>query len=159
MNILNTHIKINICIILCIYMLNTHAQTSKADSFYNLFMTTARPAIKAWVSSTATKYKNKDINETVLKTTENFKALGNFKTVDIDALCFLAIMQVSKNSDAAIKKILASAKKAVAQNELSEEAQLKLQQSMERANKIDVLLSNIMKAGNDRVNQIIDNLK
>jgi ribosomal protein L12E/L44/L45/RPP1/RPP2 len=159
MNILNTHIKINITLILCICMLHTHAQTSRADSLYTVLMNAARPAIKTWVNSTATKYKGKEINETVIKATENFKALGNFKGVDIDALCFLAIMQVSKNSVSEIKKILASAKKTTKQNEMSEEAQLKLQQNMERANKIDVLFSNIMKAGNDTMNQIIANLK
>ncbi len=51
---------------------HTNAQISNADSIYTILMATARPAVKTWVNNTAVKYKNKDINETLLKATENF---------------------------------------------------------------------------------------
>jgi hypothetical protein len=66
----------------------TSASAKGRFSVYKILIQAARPSIQAWVANTAAKYKNKEANESSIKATENFNALGNFTHTDIDALCF-----------------------------------------------------------------------
>jgi hypothetical protein len=155
-------------IILACTLQHTYAQVQRIDSVYNILMQAARPSIQAWVANTAAKYKNKEATESSIKATEDFNALGNFTTTDIDALCFLVMVQVVKNNERVSKKVLPILKnktvektntKTTLSNEMSEEMQLKLQTAMDKRGKAETILSNIMKKGNDAVNQIVANLK
>jgi hypothetical protein len=155
-------------IILACTLQHTYAQVQRVDSVYNILMQAARPSIQAWVANTAAKYKNKEVNENSIKATENFNALGNFTTTDIDALCFLVMVQVAKNNERVSKKVLSILKnktvektntKTTPANEMSEEMQLKLQTAMDKRSKAETMLSNIMKKGSDTLEQVLANLK
>jgi predicted component of type VI protein secretion system len=155
-------------IILACTLQHTYAQVQRVDSVYNILMQASRPSIKAWVANTAAKYKNKEVNESSIKATEDFKPLGNFTLTDIDALCFLVMVQVAKNNERVSKNVLPILKnktvektniKTAPTSEMSEEMQLKLQTAMDKRSKAETMLSNIMKKGNDTLGQIVENLK
>jgi hypothetical protein len=160
-------------IILAFILPHAHAQVQKVDSVYNILMKAARPAIQAWVANTAAKYKNKEANESSIKATENFKVLGNFTPTDIDALCFLVMVQVAKNNETITKPTIGLKNKptslykptvpiktqANSKDELSEETQLQLQTLMDRRSKAETMLSNIMKKVNGTLEQVMTNLK
>jgi hypothetical protein len=64
-------------IILACTLQHTYAQVQRVDSVYNILMQASRPSIKAWVANTAAKYKNKEVNESSIKATEDF-SIGQF---------------------------------------------------------------------------------
>jgi hypothetical protein len=70
------------------------------------FNAAARPSKQAWVANTAAKYKNKEATESSIKATQDFNALGSFTSTDINALCFLVMVQVAKNNERVSKKVL-----------------------------------------------------
>jgi hypothetical protein len=155
-------------IILACTLQHTYAQVQQVDSVYNILIQAARPSIQAWVANTAAKYKSKEATESSIKATEDFKTLGNFTSTDIDALCFLVMVQVAKNNERVSKNVAPILKnkkietvniKTAPANEMSEEMQLKLQTAMDKRGKAETMLSNIMKKGSDTVNQIVANLK
>jgi hypothetical protein len=155
-------------IILACTLQHTYAQMQRVDSVYNILIQAARPSIQAWVANTAAKYKSKEATESSIKATEDFKTLGNFTSTDIDALCFLVMVQVAKNNERVSKNVAPILKnkkietvniKTAPANEMSEEMQLKLQTAMDKRGKAETMLSNIMKKGSDTVNQIVANLK
>jgi hypothetical protein len=155
-------------IILAFTLQHTYAQVQRVDSVYNILMQAARPSIQAWVANTAAKYKNKEATESSIKATEDFKALGSFTSIDIDALCFLVMVQVAKNNERVSKKVVPIFKnkniektntKTTPANEMSEEMQLKLQTAMDKRSKAETMLSNIMKKGNDTLEQVLASLK
>jgi hypothetical protein len=96
--------KVFFSIILACTLQHTYSQVQRVDSVYNILIQAARPSLQAWVANTAAKYKNKEATESSIKATENFKVIGNFKAIDVDAICFLAIVQVNKNDEKEIKK-------------------------------------------------------
>jgi hypothetical protein len=160
--------KVLFSIILACTLQHTYAQVQRVDSVYNILMQAARPSIQAWVANTAAKYKNKEATESSIKATEDFNALGNFTSIDIDALCFLVMVQVAKNNERVSKKVVPILKnktveksntKASPANEMSEETQLKLQTATDKRGKVETILSNIMKKGNDTLEQVAANLK
>jgi hypothetical protein len=160
-------------IILACTLQHTYAQVQRVDSVYNILMQAARPSIQAWVANTAAKYKNKEAKESSIKATENFNALGNFTSTDIDALCFLVMVQVAKNNETITKPTIGLKNKPTSlykptapikkqdnsKDELSEETQLQLQTIMDRRSKAETILSNIMKKGSDTLGQVVTNLK
>jgi hypothetical protein len=155
-------------IILACTLQHTDAQVQRVDSVYNILIQAARPSIQAWVANTAAKYKSKEATESSIKATEDFKTLGNFTATDIDALCFLVMVQVAKNNERASKKVVPILKnkniektntKATPANEMGEEMQVKLQTAMDKRSKAETILSNIMKKGSDTLGQIVENLK
>jgi predicted component of type VI protein secretion system len=160
-------------IILACTLQHTYAQVQRVDSVYNILMQAARPSIQAWVANTAAKYKNKEVSESSIKATEDFNTLGNFTPTDIDALCFLVMVQVAKNNETIAKPTIGLKnkptslykpaqpikKQANTKDELSEETQLQLQTIMDKRSKAETMLSNIMKKINGTLEQVVANLK
>ncbi len=160
-------------IILAFTLQHSYSQVQQVDSVYNVLIQAARPPIQAWVANTAAKYKSKEATESSIKATEDFKTLGNFTSTDIDALCFLVMVQVEKNNETITKPTIGLKnkptslykptapikKQANSKDEQSEETQLQLQTIMDRRSKAETMLSNIMKKGNDTLGQVVTNLK
>jgi len=113
--------------------LNTTSTNKKADSLFTRLMSTSRPQIKNWVYSTANKYRNKDVNENILKSNKEFSVLGNMNDGDIAALAFLVIMQASKDAENDMKQIMDNVKQtnnAKAQQRVLIEKNKKLKDSL-----------------------------
>lgn len=168
------------------FTLHLSAQTidPKADSLYNKIMGAARPEIKNWVYSTASKYRTKDVDKNILVANKEFGSL-NLKAMDLDALTFLLMMQMSKDAESDLRQSLQSIKmrnaaKATQREQLQQgkarvrtdslhntdnslggnnDEQLKLQLITDRRQKALETISNLMKKMSETQNSIIQNLK
>lgn len=84
----------------------------QADTLYNHLMSAARPAVKNWVSGTATKYKGKDITreQAIAEVKQSYNTLGNLNDADIEAIAFLVLMQAAKSAQEDLKSVMGEVK-------------------------------------------------
>jgi hypothetical protein len=152
---------------------------AKADSLYTQLYTHSSPTIQQWVNTTVVKYKHKILTDSLFRANENFDAIGISSEGDINALCFLVMMQANKEAKEDLKKIMQEVKDKNADTnrvttvkptyrkgysnrsaeDINEPQSFKLQMLMERKSKMQSALSNIMKKVEETKSTIIGNMK
>ena len=101
----------------------------EAEAFFKKVMSQINPRHVAWVKSTAKTANEK--NEAT-----NWAVLGNLNSGDVEALCFLVMMQASKSTQEDLKAIMAKVKAINKQKQELRDMQSKMreeQQSMRSA--------------------------
>ena len=85
--------------------------TKEQETFYRNAMTTINSKHIAWIKTTATNVNKQKLDETaVRKLATNYATLGNLNGADIEALCFLVLMDAAKSAQDDIKNIMAATK-------------------------------------------------
>lgn len=92
-------------------------------------MSSINPQHVAWVKKTAKTANEKNMTDADVKTeATNWTVLGNLNSGDIEALCFLVMMQASKSSQEDLKAIMAKVKAINNQKQQQREMLSKMQQ-------------------------------
>ncbi|MBP9104757.1 MAG: hypothetical protein KBF82_12885 [Chitinophagaceae bacterium] len=109
----------------------------EAEAFFKKAMATINPRHVAWVKSTAKTANEKNMTDADVKTeATNWAVLGNLNSGDVEALCFLVMMQASKSTQEDLKAIMAKVKAINKQKQELRDMQSKMreeQQSMRSA--------------------------
>ena len=100
-----------------------------AEAFFKKAMSSINPQHVAWVKKTAKTANEKNMTDADVKTeATNWTVLGNLNSGDIEALCFLVMMQASKSSQEDLKAIMAKVKAINNQKQQQREMLSKMQQ-------------------------------
>lgn len=100
-----------------------------AEAFFKKAMSSINPQHVAWVKKTAKTANEKNMTDADVKTeATNWVVLGNLNSGDIEALCFLVMMQASKSSQEDLKAIMAKVKAINNQKQQQREMLSKMQQ-------------------------------
>lgn len=100
-----------------------------AEAFFKKAMSSINPQHVAWVKKTAKTANEKNMTDADVKTeATNWAVLGNLNSGDIEALCFLVMMQASKSSQEDLKAIMAKVKAINNQKQQQREMLSKMQQ-------------------------------
>lgn len=105
----------------------------EAEAFFKKAMATINPRHVAWVKSTAKTANEKNMTDAEVQTmASNYGVLGGMNTADIEAMCFLVMMQASKSAQEDLKAIMAGVKSINEQKKQQREllAKMQRQQSM-----------------------------
>jgi hypothetical protein len=85
--------------------------SNKADSVFNSMMAQARPKHIQWVKATAHDAYAKGLGEPEIRqAATSYAKLGGMNEMDIEALCFLVLMQSGKSAREDLKAIMAKVK-------------------------------------------------
>ncbi len=83
----------------------------QAEVFFKKAMTEINPRHVAWIKSTAKKVQEKNMSDSdAKKMASEYGALSNMNNADIEALCFLVLMEASKNTQEDLKSMMAVVK-------------------------------------------------
>jgi hypothetical protein len=122
-----------LCGIACVLysFTSVSAQTQFPDSaqaIFNRAMNEINPRYSTWIRTTAVQVNEKKMTETEVKqiTTTRWAVLGNISDHDIEALCFLVLMQASKSAQEDLKAIMAKVKAINEQKKKMREALAKM---------------------------------
>lgn len=100
-----------------------------AEAFFKKAMSSINPQHVAWVKKTAKTANERNMTDADVKTeATNWAVLGNLNSGDIEALCFLVMMQASKSSQEDLKAIMAKVKAINNQKQQQREMLSKMQQ-------------------------------
>ena len=105
----------------------------EAEAFFKKAMSAINPRHVAWVIKTAKTANEKNMTEADVKTEAiSWAVLGNLNSGDIEALCFLVMMQASKSAQEDLKSIMAGVKSINEQKKQQREllSKMQRQQSM-----------------------------
>jgi hypothetical protein len=82
---------------------------AEANTFYNTAMQSIKPDIKSMIEKNANKLKGRDVNtDSLCEELHKNELLKNINPHDLQALTVLIMVQVSKNADADLKKLVTS---------------------------------------------------
>ncbi len=83
-----------------------------AEIVFNKAMKEINPKYATWIRSTALQVNEKNMSESEVKqiATNQWAVLGNMNGQDIEALCFLVLMQAAKSAQEDLKAIMAGVK-------------------------------------------------
>ncbi len=106
-----------LCGIACVLysFTSVSAQQQFPDSsevIFNRAMKEINPRYSTWIRTTAVQVNEKNMSEAEVKqtTTTTWAVLGNMNNQDIEALCFLVLMQAAKSAQEDLKAIMAQVK-------------------------------------------------
>ncbi|MEO5946285.1 MAG: hypothetical protein ABIP79_05675 [Chitinophagaceae bacterium] len=110
---------------------STIAQNSpspEAEAFFKKAMSAINPRHVAWIKATAKKVHEKNMTDADVKIeATNWAVLGNISNGDIEAMCFLVLMQASKSAQEDLKTIMAKVKSINQQKQQQREMLSKMQ--------------------------------
>lgn len=85
--------------------------STEQEAFYNKLMPIIKPAYKNLVTQTAKQLRNRKVNEdSLFKVMKSNPALSSLNGMDIEALCFLVLMQASQSAQDDLKSIMSEVK-------------------------------------------------
>lgn len=105
----------------------------EAEAFFKKAMSAINPRHVAWVKTTAKTANEKNMTYADVKTeATSWAVLGDLNSVDIEAMCFLVLMQAAKSAQEDLKAIMAGVKAINEQKKEQREllAKMQRQQSM-----------------------------
>lgn len=90
-----------------------------SEAVFNRTMKEINPKYSNWIRSVAPQVNEKNMSEAEVKqlTTTTWSVLGSLNGQDIEALCFLVLMQASKSAQEDLKAIMAKVKSINEQKE------------------------------------------
>lgn len=116
------------------------AQTSpEAEAFFTKAMAQINPKHIAWVKSTAKTAEGQNADEVgIKKSATNYAVLGSMNNQDIEALCFLVLMQASKSAQEDLKAIMAGVKSINQQKQAIRDAMNKMNNKQQTVSKLQL---------------------
>ncbi len=105
----------------------------EAEAFFKKAMSSINPRHVVWIKATAKKVHEKFMTDADVKIeATNWAVLGNISNGDIEAMCFLVLMQASKSAQEDLKTVMAKVKSINQQKQQQREilSKMQKQQSM-----------------------------
>ncbi len=101
----------------------------EAEAFFKKAMSSINPRHVAWVKATAKTVHEKNMTDADVQIeATNWAVLGNINNGDIEAMCFLVLMQTAKSAQEDLKAIMAGVKSINKQKQQQREMLSKMQQ-------------------------------
>jgi len=116
-------------LIICYTATAQNEPSAEAETLFSKAMSQINAKHVGWVKSTAKEANQKSLaTDDVMAKVRTYGALGNLSNSDIEALCFLVLMQASKSAKEDLKAIMARVKSINEQKQQQREMLAKMKQ-------------------------------